>query len=100
MGLLIFVLLLVAVAVFFAVRAHREGRWNWRGVHRRATTILGVLVLAQGGAVLAYSQAPEKWQDALPDALPGFLPVGMMVLGALSAVANSIKQKADTGNRS
>ena len=94
MYLFAFIALLVAIAIAFAVRAHREGRFNFRPVLKRATTWLGLLTLAQGGAVLAFSQAPQEWKNSLPESLPGYLLVGMMVLGAITPVANSIAQRA------
>lgn len=88
------IFLALAVAAFFAHRAWRDGRWSVAGVTRRATTWLGLLVLAQGGAVLAYNSAPDAWKAALPENLSGYLLIGMMVLGALNGVASSIRQKS------
>lgn len=90
----ILILAALAIAAFFAIRAHREGRWNVRPVLKRATTWLGLLTVAQGGALLAYSQAPEEWKEILPASLRGYLLIGMMVLGALTPVANSIAQRS------
>jgi len=68
-------------------------RWDFAGVMARISTWLGLLTLAQGGAVVAYSQAPAEWQAALPDQVGGWLLIGMMVTGALTPIATSFKQK-------
>lgn len=68
-------------------------RWDFRRVLARISTWLGLLTLAQGGAALAYTQAPPEWQAMLPAAVGGWLLVGMMVTGALTPVATSFRQK-------
>lgn len=93
MYLYLFIAAVLAVAGFLAWRAAREGRLDLRGVVRRASTWLGLLSVAQGGAVLGYNQAPASFQSALPDYLGGYLLVGMMLCGALTGLATSIQQK-------
>lgn len=93
MTMYLFIITALAVAGFFVWRAHREGRLDFRGWLRRASTWLGMLSLAQGGAMLAYSQADPTIKDALPPRVAGFLLIGMMLCGALTAVATSIQQK-------
>lgn len=88
----IFIALCFSAAAFFVWNARREGRLNFRGVMRRASTILGLLTAFQGGAILAYSQAPPEWQSALPEWLPGYALVGMMMCGGFTALATSINQ--------
>lgn len=68
-------------------------RFDFHGVAARFSTWLGLLTLAQGGAVIAYGQAPAEWRDALPAMLGGYLLIGMMVTGALTPIATSFKQK-------
>ena len=68
-------------------------RFDFSGVMARASTWLGLLTLAQGGAMIAFSQAPEEWKNALPASLGGYLLIGMMVTGALTPIATSFKQK-------
>lgn len=93
MSILLMILIAIAIAGFFAWRAHKERRLDVKGVLTRATTWLGLLSLAQGGALIAYNQAPEEMKAQLPPNIAGYLLVGMMVLGALTPVANSIVQK-------
>lgn len=69
-------------------------RWDFAGMLARISTWLGLLTLAQGGAVIAYSQAPEEWKAALPDSVGGYLLIGMMLTGALTPVATSFRQKS------
>lgn len=68
-------------------------RWDFAGVMARISTWLGLLTLAQGGAMVAYSQAPAEWQAALPEYVGAALLVGMMVTGALTPIATSFRQK-------
>lgn len=68
-------------------------RFDWGKWWARASTWLGLLTTAQGGAVIAYSQAPQEWRDALPANVSGYLLMGMMLTGALTPVATSFKQK-------
>lgn len=93
MYVLLMILIAVAIAGFFAWRAHKERRLDVKGVLTRATTWLGLLTLGQGGALLAYNQAPDEMTPQLPPNIAGYLLIGMMVLGALTPVANSIVQK-------
>lgn len=88
----LFIAASLIVAAFFAVRAHREGRLDLRGVMRRASTILGMLTVFQGGAILAFNQAPDSWQTQLPEWLPGYALIGMMLCGGFTALATSIRQ--------
>ena len=92
---MIYLMILIALAAagLFAYRAHREGRFDGRGVFRRASTLLGLLSLAQGGAIIGYNSAPAHIQQQLPDTIAGYLLVGMMLCGALTAVATSIQQR-------
>lgn len=92
MYMILLVVLAIAAAAAFAIRAHRDGRLDAGALLRRASTILGLLTLAQGGAILAYNQAPASIQQQLPDAVAGYLLVGMMLCGALTPVATSIRQ--------
>lgn len=68
-------------------------RWNFTAWARRMSTWLGLLTLAQGGAMVAYAQAPPAWQALLPDSLIVWLLGGMMVTGALTPIATSFKQR-------
>lgn len=68
-------------------------RFNWTRWWARVSTWLGLLTAAQGGAMIAFSQAPPEWKALMPDALGGYLLIGMMVTGALTPVATSFKQR-------
>lgn len=68
-------------------------RFDWSRWWARLSTWLGILTLAQGGAMIAFSQAPPEWKAVLPDYVGGYLLIGMMVTGALTPVATSFKQK-------
>lgn len=68
-------------------------RFDFYGVMAKISTWLGLLTLAQGGAMIAFSQAPPEWKALLPDRIGGFLLIGMMACGALTPVASSFKQK-------
>lgn len=89
----LFIAIVFSAAGFFAWRASAEGRLDFRGVMRRASTILGLLTVFQGGAIVAFSQAPPAWQSQLPDWLPGYALIGMMLCGGFTALATSIQQK-------
>lgn len=69
-------------------------RFDWSKWWARASTWLGILTTAQGGAMIAFSQAPQEWKDALPENIGGYLLMGMMLTGALTPVATSFRQKA------
>lgn len=90
----IFVTAVFLVAVFFAARAHKEGRWNFRDVGKRATTWIGLANTAAGSAILVWSSAPDDMKVGPASNLGGWLLIGMMVLGVLVMVANSIQQKS------
>lgn len=68
-------------------------RFNFRGWAARISTWLGLLTLAQGGAMIAFSQAPPEWKAMLPPNIGGYLLYGMMAAGALTPIASSFKQK-------
>ena len=68
-------------------------RFDFAGIMARISTWLGLLTLAQGGAMIAFSQAPQEWKDALPHNLGGWLLIGMMATGALTPIATSFKQR-------
>lgn len=91
--LFMFIAASITVAAIFAVRAHREGRLDLSGIMGRASTILGMLTVFQGGAILAFNQAPDSWQAQLPDWLPGYALIGMMLCGGFTALATSIRQQ-------
>lgn len=67
-------------------------RFDWTGLWRRLSTWLGLLTLAQGGAMIAFAQAPAEWKAMLPNAVGGYLLLGMMLTGALTPIATSFKQ--------
>ena len=69
-------------------------RFDWSRWWARASTWLGILTTAQGGAMIAFSQAPQEWRAALPVNLGGYLLIGMMLTGALTPVATSFKQRS------
>lgn len=69
-------------------------RFDWTGLWRRLSTWLGLLTLAQGGAMIAFSQAPPEWKALLPNAVGGWLLIGMMLTGALTPIATSFKQRS------
>lgn len=68
-------------------------RFDFSGVMARASTWLGLLTLAQGGAMIAFSQAPPEWKAQLPAYVGGYLLIGMMLTGAATPIATSFKQK-------
>lgn len=69
-------------------------RFDFYGVMARLSTWLGLLTLAQGGAMIAFSQAPPEWKALLPPNVGGYLLMGMMAAGALTPIASSFKQKS------
>lgn len=69
-------------------------RFDFYGVMARLSTWLGLLTLAQGGAMIAFSQAPPEFKASLPPNVGGYLLIGMMVAGALTPIASSFKQKS------
>lgn len=69
-------------------------RFDFYGVMARLSTWLGLLTLAQGGAMIAFSQAPPEWKALLSPNVGGYLLIGMMATGALTPIATSFKQKA------
>lgn len=71
-----------------------KNRFDFYGVMARLSTWLGLLTLAQGGAMIAFSQAPPEFKAALPPNVGGYLLIGMMIAGALTPIASSFKQKS------
>lgn len=92
MYLFLFIALVIVAAFVLAVHAHKQGRLDLGSLLSRASTILGLLTLAQGGAILAYNQAPPSFQAQIPEAIAGYFLVGMMLCGALTPLATSIRQ--------
>lgn len=93
MMLYLFIAIAVLVAALVAWNAHREGRLDLTGLFRRASTWLGILTAAQGGAILAFNTAPPEFKAGFPPSLAGYLLVGMMLCGAATGVATSVQQK-------
>lgn len=93
MLMFLFITIVLLAAAYFVWRAHKEGRLDLRVLLRRVSTLLGLLTLGQGGAIIAYNQAPPSFQEQLPPTISGYLLVGMMLCGALTPVATSITQR-------